>query len=145
MVNPDELVEAVRDKLRAIPAVVSMVDSDANRITGYGDNVVTLGAAVIDAPSPSIIVAWVGNEPGEEGLHPWIQIITLYLRLNSRMGLAFANICDSVATGDTLKFTETEFHDDFELLGIPVFGREVDDDGVEYPQITMRFRQRSQE
>jgi len=146
VVNPDELVDAVRDKLRLIPAVVAMVDGDDSRISSYIDGDVSLASAVYEMPTPSILVAWVGNEPGEDS-QPWLHLILAYIRLGAgqRLGEAFYNICNSVATGDSQKFTETEFHQDFEQIGVPVFTRQEDEDGGEFPRIDMRFRQRSQE
>jgi len=146
MVNPDELVDAVRNKLRLIPSVVEMVGDDVSRIVSYEDDDVSIAAAVYEMPMPSILVAWPGNDAADVSITPWIHSIHIYLRLgNQRLGEAFSNICNSVATGDSQKFTETEFHGDFEQLDVPIFTRIPDEDGREYPRIDMRFRQRSQE
>ena len=143
MVNPDTLVDAIRDKLRAIPAVVSMVGNDESRITSYEDDEDSWSIAVNQMVTPSILVVWHGNDPSGDEISVWIQRCSIYLRLNTRLGLAFTNICDSVATGDEQKFTETEFHADFELLDIPYFSRADDEDRAEYPKIDLRFRQRA--
>lgn len=141
MVNPDELVDVVRDKLKAIPAVVELVGNDS-RILSYIDDDDGLSSAVGEMKTPSILVAWLGNDPGDE-VGAWIQRVGIFLQLDGRLGFAFTVICDSVATGDTEKFTEAEFHPDFEQLGVPSFLRTQDDDGIEHPNIDMRFRQRS--
>lgn len=142
MVNPDLLIDALRDKLRALPAIVSLVEI-AENINVYEDNERGLVEAIFTMPTPSILVAWLGNEPGEEGFGSWIQVTGIYLKIgDTRLGFAFNSICSAV-DGDGLKFTEAEIHSDFEQLGVPILTRDTDQDGIERPRIEMRFRQRS--
>lgn len=140
MTNPDELVDAVRDKLRAITSVVALVDGDENNILSYEDDSPSVFHKVANMETPSMVVAWAGNSE----VNHWEHVVDVYLRLDAhRFGAVMAAICDSVAEGDSQKFVDADFHDDFEQLNAPVFDRALDDEGMEYPRLRMRFRQRS--
>ncbi len=140
MENPDTLVDAVRDKLKALADLVALVDGNPDRILSYEDGDVAIGAAVYEMQSPSIVVAWLGNDEADEGNARFVHRIAVYFRLGAqRLGAAFLAMCNSVAASDSQKFTEAEFHPSFVLRGLPVFSREQDEDGTEYPVVTMRF------
>jgi len=141
MTNPDELVDAVRDKLKAIPAVVEMVGS-ADRISSFYESGLTDAVNVMK--ESTILVAWLqdGSDPG--GFNRYCPIVAIFLRIQGSIGLAFTTILNGIATGDALAFTETEFHPSFEVLGgAERLPREQDSDGAEFPNIRMPFRERA--
>jgi hypothetical protein len=142
MVNPDELVDAVRDKLKAIAGAVALVGS-ADRIVSFYDG--GIADAVNGMEQDTILVAWIADAYDPEGFGRFCPVISIFMRLSSQsIGAAFEAILNGVADGDTESFTETEFHPGFEVLGAPErLPREQDDDRTEYPNIRMPFRERA--
>jgi len=70
MINPAELVDALVEKLRAIPELVAEMEGDPQRIYAYHDlypKRVSLPLAIYEMPVPSILVAWQGTTPGSFG------------------------------------------------------------------------------
>jgi len=70
MINPAELVDALVEKLRAIPELVLEMEGDPQRICAYHDlypKRVSLPLAIYEMPVPSILVAWQGTTPGSFG------------------------------------------------------------------------------
>jgi len=141
MINPDELVDAVRDKLKAIPAVASMAGGPEGITSFYESG---LSDEVNLRKEPSILVAWLqdGSDPG--AFNRYCPIIAIYLQIPGSIGAAFATILNGIATGDQQTFVETEFHSGFEVLGAPErLPREQDSDGAEFPNIRISFREKA--
>lgn len=145
MGNPDELVDAVRDKLRAIPGVLALVNDDESLIASYQDDSSSVFEGLNQTVEPSILVVLSEGEFTEEGNAQYVYTVTVYLRLRGqqRLGSAFHAIASGVPNGETEPLHHVEIHGDFELMGLPAFRRDSDEDGVEYPAVVMRFRDRT--
>ncbi len=142
MGDPDALLDAVRDKLRAIPAVVELVNGVATNIASYLDDAPSVFEALNQMDEPSILLVLDSSDGGEFEKAGYSYSVIGYLRLGSqRRGGAFKTICSGVPTGgDGLPFHYGQIHPDFAMVGVPQFRRDQDDDGIEYPAIALRFQ-----
>lgn len=144
MGNPDDLLDAICAKLRKIPGVLAMVKDLPENIAPYLDDEPSVLEAVNAMPLPSILVVLEMSDNGEFEKAQYAYNFLAYLRLpEERTGTAFYRICSGVATGDNMPFTLAEIHPDFEMIGLPNLRRDTDEDQVEYPAISMRFRDKN--
>ena len=143
MGDPDALLDAVRDKLRAIPGLVTLVGGNPAVIGSYSDDNTRIFQALIEMGTPAILLGLQDSDFGELGNSRYEYTIIAWMRGVGRIGTAFKAICGGIAAGDTEPFSDTQIHPDFMQLGLPTIRRELDDDGIEYLGIAMRFQDRT--
>ncbi|HUS96800.1 MAG TPA: hypothetical protein VMX97_08690 [Hyphomicrobiaceae bacterium] len=84
MIDGSVLVEAVVTALQGVPALVTAVDEDEERIYGYHDTypaTVSLSFAIHQIPSPGVMVSYEGIMPGSFGnAEVWKHQLAIYLR-----------------------------------------------------------------
>lgn len=142
MLNPDVLVDAVTAKLRLIPAFVTLM-GDATRINSYIDNEAGVVNSLNSMRFPDCIVVWQELEDVAEGQAQWVHRLSIYVRSKERMGLLLYTIVNGVPTGDNRRFSDPDTVDDrWELLGIPIAARDLDEEAIDFLEIRMRYRQK---
>lgn len=110
MTNPADITSAVATKLRAISALVALVDSTAN-ITAQdqGFPAPTLQEAVRDLAPPAVLVAWRGLVSSRLGLSHSISI-SIRPKPGTTAGQLISTIIDGVPSGSPVKFLYAELH-----------------------------------
>jgi hypothetical protein len=138
MQNPDLLVDALVDRLRGMPEVLDLVHGDPDLIEVYGDDADSAFAAVYEGGANRILAVLTAVESDERSR--WVYTVTLYLRVaGHRLGGAFVAICGTPVPGAGTTFANADPHPDFVWAAAPTFERQLDEDGIEYPVIVMRF------
>lgn len=145
MTNPDQLVDAVVEFLRLVPTLMTVLGGP-DKITAYDESLYdgTLLDVVSAMPDSTVLVAWMGNTPAaDDAPQQWVHDLSVFIRARIRLGGVFRELVDGVST--TLSeqpFHLADIHPNFELLGVPAFSRDADDEGMEYPRVNMRFREK---
>jgi len=154
MKDPGVIVDRLVVLLRAIPGLVAEMKGDTERIKAYHDQYperVSLPQAIIEAESPSILVAYTAATGGTFGLSDiWKHTITLYLRSGpDQVGdpptayyKLFREIWKGVPTGQPRSLGEITISDDLHEMAPPDFGRVQDENGLDYWQVEMSFIER---
>lgn len=147
MIKPSDITSNIVSLLRAIPELVEAMEGDEERIFVY-DDTYPVGINRIDAirtaPSPSVMVMYRSTGEAVAG-GVWTHRVSLYLRPQnngSYSDLAYL-IFAGIPTGQSLAFPNCEIHKD--LLEIRIEGEAtpiVDDEGVEYMELNLRFEER---
>jgi len=151
MINPAELVDALVEKLRAIPELVLEIEGDPQRIYAYHDlypKRVSLPLAIYEMPVPSILVAWQGTTPGSFGAgEAWKHNLSLYLRARETLEgdpptayyRLFDLIVNGVPAGGALKMLYTTIHPRCHPMDLPSIQRTSDEQGTDYFEVTVSF------
>lgn len=145
MINPDELVDAVRDALQSLDEVVALV-SDAGNIASYDDSESSLLRAISAMKAGRILVAWGSMEPVDDAGTPIRHQITIYARNASgqRLGDYMEAILNGIPDGGIrAPFSNPDDIDTrFEIIGFPLCSRVTDENSVDYLQISIVFAQK---
>jgi hypothetical protein len=151
MINPAELVDALVEKLRAIPELVAEMEGDPERVSAYHDlypKRVSLPLAIYEMPVPSILVAWQGTAPGSFGAgEAWKHNLSLYLRARETFEggpptayyRLFDLIVNGVPAGGALKMLYTTVHARCLPMDLPSIQRATDEQGTDYFEVTVSF------
>ena len=110
MVNPNDIVDAVVTKIRAISAVVALVGGDANAIYAYEPSfpsAASLEQALNEMPSPSVLVCHRGFSTGAETVSRTHQVSIFIVPDGSPWDLLVA-ILDGIPSGDSEAFKDLE-------------------------------------
>lgn len=144
MLNPDTLCDALRDKLRAIPALVTLMANDPLRIVCYVDSDSGLLRSVNEMQLPSMLIAWQEMQGQSDALQAWTHRLSIFVRYAGRFGALLYQVTNGVPTGgDGRRLTAPDVvHPDWEMVGVPTAQRVIDDDGTEYFEIGMTFAQK---
>lgn len=150
MLNPDILVDAITAKIKLIPGFMTFMNSVAGNVSSYTDNDVGRTNAVEVMTAPSTLVCWEELEDVAEGQAEWLHRIVIYIRLApnpttpNRFGAVLYQLTNGVPTGDTRRLLgDTDVPDPrWEMIGIPTALRVIDELGVEYLVVTVRYRQK---
>ena len=81
MVNIAQVVDAIVEKLREIPELVTEMGANPDRIYAYHDHYpkrTSLPQAIYQMPAPSVMVAWQGTAPGNFGENEWPEDIVAH-------------------------------------------------------------------
>lgn len=144
MLNPDTLVDALVAKLKLISGFMALMGNDANNVRAHIDNE---SSGVLDAINtmefPSCLVVWQELEDVPEGQAQWTHRVSLYIRANARIGAILYAVTDGIPTGSTYPLSSPDTtHSSWELLGIPTAVRAVDENDVEFLEVTLRYREK---
>jgi hypothetical protein len=151
MINPAELVDALVEKLRAIPELVLEMEGDPERISAYHDlypKRVSLPLAIYEMPVPSILVAWQGTVPGSFGENEaWKHNLSLYLRARETFEgdppTAYHRLFDLIVNGvpaeGALKMLYTTVHERCHPMDLPSIQRSTHEQGTDYFEVTVSF------
>ena len=149
MIDASEIVNNLVTMLRDVPDLVTAVGSDANRIFAYHDSYpknVSLAHALHQMPSPSIMVAWQGTQPGAfGGVDVWRHQIALFLRAKeeSTVGTAyyklFRLIVKGVPAATGIALENATVHSSCYAMDLPSIQRQTDAEGLDYFEVTLSF------
>ncbi len=114
MTNSAELVTALVMALRDIPELVTAMEGDRDRISGYYDHYPdesNIRLAIARMRPPAILVAWQGTVPGRSGpAEAWRHLFSLYLRAGqtayTRLWHLIVNGVPASGDGQPMLFTE---------------------------------------
>jgi len=146
MINPDTLVDSVRDKLRLIASLVALV-GNTNRINSYADGDSSMLRSIFTMVKPSILVAWRGMEPGDaDAVIQYRQQISIFVRTDT--GQRFGAYMDSIINGIPPAASRAPFsnpddvNSSFDMIGIPLCARVTDENSVDYLEIQITYGQK---
>ncbi len=137
MTSPTTGLNAIVTALKAIPALVALMDS-ADKITAYADGLQELGAAVNTMDDRSVLVAYEHTERGNTGRGPYDHYYSIFVRPGASTFTAFFTaIMNGEPAADGVKFQFYEVNEAFDPVEILRGGREVDADGHEFFRIAL--------
>lgn len=150
MLNPDDLVDAIVAKIKLVSGFMAYMANDAANVNAYTDNDAGILNAIGVMEAPSTLVIWQELEEVEEGLSAWTHRIDIAVRplpntaTPNRFGAVLYQLINGVPTGGNKRLLADVDTPDtrWEMLGIPQAVRAVDNEGVEYILVSVRYRQK---
>lgn len=134
MIDPQDLADEIVTVLAADTAIVTAFNDDDNISAYVDDRANGITAKVSEMPWPSILVAYMGTEPGSEdangqGREVWKHRFSIFMR--PKDGVAFATVAALlVNTLLNVEFTTTA-----SKMDTPSIRRNIDQVGDEHPEI----------
>ncbi len=127
MTNPNDLIDALVAKLRAISALVIAV-GQAGYILAYKDNYpnnVNLVEALVELRTPGIMIVWRGSGPANSARREvWQHQFSIFIKAVGEAADFWDLIVDGVpAGGDGLKMLRTEIHPNVGQMNTPSIAR----------------------
>jgi len=149
MVNIAEVVDAIVEKLREIPELVTEMGGSADRIFAYHDHYpkrTSLPLAIYQMPAPSVMVAWQGTAPGNFGENEaWKHQVALFLRAGETSDSGaptayyrlFELIVNGVPSSTGTRLLYSTIHADCYPMDTPSISRETDAEGIDYFEVSI--------
>lgn len=150
MLNPDDLVDAIVAKIKLVSGFMAYMANDAANVKAYTDDETGVLNAVGAMEAPSTLVMWQELEEVSEGQAAWTHRIEIAVRplpnqaSPNRFGAVLYALINGVPAGGSKRlFADVDTPDvRWEMLGIPQAVRSVDEQGVEYILVSVRYRQK---
>jgi hypothetical protein len=151
VIDSSELLTNLVAKLGLIPELVTEMGGDATRIFAYFDAYpkrVSLAHAIHTMPAPSIMAAWQGTTPANQGgMDVWKHHVTLYLRARQTADSdpptayyrLFRLIVKGVPSTDSLPMENVVVHDSCYPMDLPSIQRSTDAEGLDYFEVPLTF------